>query len=298
MPRISLGQKLTGSSLYVGLGWLVQAACVLSVLYVLVNAVWYFVVGPQATQSPSNVVTLTQPQTTEVNLEKILKTDLFGTPDIEETSVSAEKLKETTLNLELMGTVLVADARSQSSAFIRNKSGSQRSREYRQGDAIASYARVEEIHSRFVVISRGGEHERLTFAGDRVFSETDSMPQNPVATVAQTSTIQRSSQRQRLQESVNEYISSPGLEDLKQLGLAEIQTSAGLSLEIIDSDGTSPLAQLGMQPGDIVMKVNGHSLASLRSNESLAKEILASNQARLHINRGGREFQLTVPMPR
>lgn len=297
MASFSLGLKATKSMLFVSLGWLVQIACALIVIYFLVKAVWFFAFGPDSNLATTNLAATPQTQSKKVNLHKILNTDLFGSVNDEEATIKAEKLKETTLNLDLMGTVLVADDRALSSAFIKNRGGSQKSREYNEGDAVASYAKVEEIHSRFVVISRGGEHERLTFTGDKIFRQEP--PRTQVRVSPQSNQPSpRQVNKQEFEASVEQHLSTNSLEDLKQLGLAEVQTTAGPSLEIVDTDGTSPLSRLGMQPGDIVLSVNGHSLASLRRNQTLTQEILGTGQARLLINRGGREFQLTVPMPK
>ena len=86
------------------------------------------------------------------------------------------------------------------------------------------------------------------------------------------------------------------IDELKTLGLKEIQTGDGAMLAISDSSDSSPLARLGMQPGDIVLSVNGHSLDQLRSDERLVEEVRDSTTARLGIKRADRTFFLTVPI--
>ena len=78
---------------------------------------------------------------------------------------------------------------------------------------------------------------------------------------------------------------------------SETQTVDGAMLAITDSSGNSPLARLGMQPGDVVLSVNGHSLDALRSDEKLIEEVRDADTARLEIKRAGRKFFLTVPIP-
>ena len=300
MRSIGFATRFTSVGLISTLAWLVRLGCIAAVLLVTADAIWYFVVGPT---ERTDTLTTSQGigrQAREVNTARILATELFGSSDASQDSASLEDLQETTLSLTLEGTFVASDDRSHSIAFISNRDSRARAREYRVGDAVASFAEIEEIHPRFVVISRAGERELLTFEIDRVFSEP---PLNATtepnagfrepAGSMRTPLLQTPSVREldpkRLQEAT--------IDDLKTLGLTEIQTGDGAMLAISDSSGTSPLARLGMQPGDIVMSVNGHSLDALRNDEKLIEKVRDSNTARLGIKRADRTFFLTVPIP-
>ena len=110
-------------------------------------------------------------QVRKVNTARILATELFGSSDSTEELASIEDLQETTLSLTLEGTFVSSEGRSHSVAFISNRDSRGTAREYRVGDSVASYAAIEEIHPRFVVIARAGERELLTFEVDRVLSD-------------------------------------------------------------------------------------------------------------------------------
>ena len=224
---------------------------------------------------------------------------MFGSSDVAQDLSSLENLQETTLNLTLEGTFVASDDRSHSTAFISNRDSRGTAREFRVGDTVASFAEIAEIHPRFVVISRAGEHELLTFDIDRVFSEP------PRRVTGQPGTSNQGSanpiqtpllQVQSVRELDPKRLQKGTIDELKTLGLTEIQTGEGSMLAISDSSGTSPLARLGMQPGDIVLSVNGHSLDELRSDEKLIEEVRDSNAARLGIKRANRTFFLTVPI--
>lgn len=282
------------------LAWLVRLGCVAAVLLVTADAIWYFAVGPTDRVEAFTSSQATRPQVREVDTARILATELFGSIDAAQDLASLENLRETTLSLTLEGTFVASDDRFQSIAYISNRDSRAAAREYRVGDAVASFAEIEEIHPRFVVISRAGERELLTFEIDRVFSEppmsarmqqkgANSQPANTMQTaVLQTPSV-RDIDSKRIQEAT--------IDDLKTLGLTEIQTGDGAMLAITDSSGTSPLARLGMQPGDIVLSVNGHSLDALRNDEKLIEKVRDASTARLGIKRADRTFFLTVPIP-
>ena len=300
MRNIGFATRFTSVGLISTLAWLTRLGCIAAVLFVAADAIWYFVVGPTGQSDSLTKSQGAHPHVREVNTARILATELFGTSDSVQDSGSLENLQETTLRLTLEGTFVASDDRSQSIAFISNRDSRATAREYRIGDAVASFAEIEEIHPRFVVISRAGERELLTFEVDRVFSEppkkantgVNAVNKQPVGSM-QTPLIQTPSVREldvkRIQEAT--------IDDLKTLGLTEIQTGDGAMLAISDSTDTSPLARLGMQPGDIVLSVNGHSLDALRSNEKLIEEVRDASTARLGIKRADRTFFLTVPIP-
>lgn len=299
MRNIGFATLFSRVGLLTAFAWLVRLGCVAVVILVAAEAIWYFVIGPvDRTESSTSTYGSTS-QIHEVNTARILATELFGSSEAVEESVSLENLQETTLSLTLEATFVASDDRSHSVAFISNRDGRGAASEYRTGDAVASFAEIAEIHPRFVVISRAGERELLTFEVDRVFSETVkfSTPESNISN-PQSEAIGRAPLQQRpsVRNLDPKRLQEASIDDLKPLGLTEIQTSEGSMLAITDSSGTTPLARLGMQPGDIVKTVNGHSLEALRSDQELAKEVLGANTARLEVKRANREFYLTVPM--
>ena len=300
MRNIAFATRFTSVGLISTLAWIVRLGCIAAVLLVAADAIWYFVVGPTERTEASAFTQSPNSQGREVNTARILATELFGSSDTVQDTASIENLQETTLSLTLEGTFVSSDDRSYSIAFISNRDSRANAREYRIGDAVASFAEIEEIHPRFVVIARAGERELLTFEVDQVLSELPQQtklrpnsgnlqPSNAIQTpLLQTPTV-RELDPKRLQEAT--------IDDLKTLGLTEIQTGDGAMLAITDSAGTSTLARLGMQPGDIVLSVNGHSLDALRSDEKLIEEVHDASTARLGIKRADRTFYLTVPIP-
>ena len=299
MRNIGFVTRFSSVGLISTLAWLVRLGCIAAVLIVAADAIWYFVVGPTDQNNGSTITQRANPQVREVNTARILATELFGSSDQAQELSALENLQETTLNLTLEGTFVASDDQSHSSAFISNRDSRGTAREYRIGDAVASFAQIEEIHPRFVVISRAGERELLPFEIDRVFSEPPANTVSPAKTDSQSSS--RSNQTSLLQaQSIRELdpkkLQGATFDELKTLGLREIQTGEGSMLAISDSSSTSPLARLGMQPGDVVLTVNGHSLDALRKDEKLIEEVRDSNTARLGIKRANRTFFLTVPI--
>lgn len=290
--------------------WVVRLGCLAAVLYVLVDAVWYFVAGPKDQSVSSRYAVVSEFQHTPIDTSKITSTELFGKTEEIDQREPLEALQTTTLNLTLEGTFVADDDATHSVALISSRSSRDEVREYREGDAVASFAELETIHPRFVVISRGGERERLAFDSEDILSESakpEVKQQSPrearPATTSQRPRSPRTSlsnfdQRSNVRGDAEMPLPSDfSFDELMSLGLAEIQTANGAALKISNSSESSPLSRLGMQPGDLVMSVNGHPVEAFRQDEQLAQKVANSGVARLEIQRGGRQFFLSVPIP-
>ena len=271
--------------------WLGIVACILVVAFVGVNSVWSMVAGPPRDGNAVNMSTAETMQSRTINIESIVEANLFGKPHSEDLLTDIENLRETTLNLSLEGTFVAIDSDAATMALISNRDGSGVPKPYRSGDAIAGFAAIESIQPKFVVISRSGERERLTFPEANILQLA-----NKSESVEEGTPLATSQPKQSQPQALNADIEW-GMTDLKQLGLAEVKNHGTLALEVTESDGTSILGRLGMLPGDVVLSVNGVDLQQLRNNQALANEILASGFAKLEIIRDDRDFVVTVPLP-
>ncbi len=73
---------------------------------------------------------------------------------------------------------------------------------------------------------------------------------------------------------------------LKQMGLEVAGNGSGYKV----SNSGSMLTQLGLQPGDVILSVNGQTLGNLDDDQMLLEQVTNSGQARLEIQRGNRRF--------
>ncbi len=293
MRNLGFSARFSSVGFLTALAWVVRLACVVVVLVVIAGIVWDFVVEPTGYTSDSTRSSESTTQMRQVDIQKIVSAELFGSAELVEETLNVNDLQETSLNLTLEGTFVATDSQSHSIALIANRDRRGSTREYRRGDAIASFAEIVEIRPRFVVIARSGEREMLKFDEKSIFDE--SQPSSSAQSLRATPSPHPSIDTGRRLQA--ERFQSMQIADLKPLGLTEIQTSEGPMLALADPSGTSHLARLGMLPGDVVASVNGHTLDSLRHDPDLAKQVLNADEARLEIRRAGRQFYLTVPMP-
>ena len=60
----------------------------------------------------------------------------------------------------------------------------------------------------------------------------------------------------------------------------------------------SPIRQVGLQPGDVVLSVNGRPVGIATNDSTLIDQVMASARVRVEVQRGERRFFLTVPVPK
>ena len=58
------------------------------------------------------------------------------------------------------------------------------------------------------------------------------------------------------------------------------------------------LRAAGLQPGDMILSINGRPVGVASSDTALMAQVMASSRVRVEVKRGPRRFFLTVPVPK
>ena len=237
--------------------------------------------------SPSTLV-LTEPsrsQNSNAVQEKqgsIADWHIFGDAVVDVVVVPKEvNAPKTRLRLELLG-VMAASQADKSSAIIAPKGGA--GENYRVGDVVQGRTKLAAVHQDKVILDSNGKLETLKFD----LTRKQSLRKSSQPTPAQKKAASRGSLKDRFKKVRNASDAVTLLRDevtnnpkgaLKQLGL---ETSANGEGYKVSSSG-SMLTQLGLQPGDIILSVNGQTLGNLDDDQSLLEQVSNSGQARLEI---------------
>lgn len=221
--------------------------------------------------------------------DSIADLHLFGDAAVEVVEVPKEvNAPKTRLRLELLG-VMAASKVENSSAIIAPKGG--RGENYRVGDVVQGRTKLAAVHQDKVILDSNGKLETLKFD----LTRKQGIQKSAKPTPAQRKAKSRGSLKDRFKRVRNASDAVSLLRDevannpagaLKQLGL---ETSANGSGYKISNSG-SMLTQLGLQPGDIILSVNGQTLGNLDDDQMLLEQVTNSGQARLEIQRGNRRF--------
>lgn len=304
VSRLTLTRMLSFVSILVTIG------AVLIVVYHLATDIWFLAVGPSESKLTVTRQFADKTQFDEADVEAIAAANLFGVPVDSDLATTNQTLKETTLNLTLVGTFIGEGSPDEAVAFISQDGRVSPKQDYRVGDPIDSFARIEAIHPRYIVIVRSGERERLTFKEKAVIKELSvAISPNEVGStdMHDEDIDQQGSQGASLpdpeviMEELGNFRQVPTTYDyqaLLRLGFQETVNNNGApELVIADSSGANVFTQLGMQPGDVVLSINGVKPDALRSDQATVEAVLKADTAQVELRRGSRQFFMTVPAP-
>ncbi|MFU8817523.1 MAG: type II secretion system protein N [Pseudomonadales bacterium] len=304
--------------------WLVVAG----IAYTLATTVLYLLSAPAtAPQSAAGSALRAQPQATAgVDLNAILASNLFGAAGARAPQATAvvTPTVATQLPLDLLG-VFVADTTDNSAAII-----SQRGRPgmlYSVGSEVPGSARLVEVHASHVVLRRAGVHETLHFpTGSAALAARantqpslpepmpdqgleDFYPEPPpeeefyfedpidedTAEMQDQAMTEPQSARQLLDE-YRERLEEEPLQTLEEIGVSVVNEGAAEGYRIGNLAHSPHLSHTGLQPGDVVLSVNGRPVGDPNQDRAEMASVLAQGSARLEIQRGTRRFFVTASL--
>lgn len=216
---------------------------------------------------------------------------------------ASAQLAETGLGLSLHGVVMAAPA-SRSRAFIM-KDGAVSA--YRTGDTIIAGVRLDEVHARFVVLDVEGVLGTLSLpeldtarpsaarSGAGVSNVLAQLSPSARAT-ASSSTVPAANAvpaggTQAVIETYRRRIEANPQAVLDSLNLEA--TGAGYR---IGAEPPEAVRRAGLQPGDVVTRVNGRAVGDVESDRRLYDLVAAQGRASIEVRRGERTITLTFPL--
>lgn len=292
--------------------WLI----IIGIAATLARSVLFFISGPQ----PGASVEVNSPRTTQqqsrqpTSINAILSRNLFGVVNAQVETQTVATV-ETRLPLELRG-VFVGEQASDSAAIIAQTGKAEEL--YAIGGMLPGNAELVEVHADHVVLRRAGNLEVLKFPefnktlisdaenyepevesyddGDQPQYEDNSFaPDTEDPSQSSRDSGQPLSPREFV-DTYRERLEADPQGALSELGIAPVSAddSAGYRL---DNLANSPyLSQTGLQPGDVVLSVNGAPVGNIQQDRAQIASILNQGSARLEVQRGTRRFFVTASL--
>jgi general secretion pathway protein C len=203
------------------------------------------------------------------------------------------KAPETKLNLQLVGTFASEDD-VQALALITESNGSARA--YKVGELVPGGARLEQILTDRIVLSRNGHLEILSlpreFANtDRAFSSNTLAASLSPPMPSNATTVDASTVAARLRNTIG----SQPEKTLQDLALATpyIEDGQFLGFRLLPGRDQQLLRELGLRTGDIITQVNGVRLDNPGQGINLLQELLDADQVAIQVQRAGTEIPFT-----
>jgi len=287
---------------------------IVGIAYTLATTGWYFVGGPTS-QSPAIAAATGVEGPATPSLEDVVGYELFGKADAEQVVAAPTTFDapETRLKLTLEGVFAADDDPALSSAIVaeQNRPGEL----YVIGAKMPGNAVLAEVHPDRIVLRRGTTFETLRFSDEpRLLSVADQamlqdLPEappeefyeEPVEDVAPDAEADAgppddSSSATGLIEKYREQLNEDPRGTLDDLGVAPVADGAARGYRLENLSASPNLSQTGLQPGDVILSVNGRPVGDVQQDQQQIDNIMAQGSARLEVQRGARRFFVTASL--
>lgn len=198
---------------------------------------------------------------------------------------------ETRLNFELKG---ILAGEKGSSAIIAQTGGA--GEYFKVGDRVFNRARLTDVFDDHVLLDNRGKLEKLVFedsSGRLIQKGSNSKaPSRPLPPKKNQSRSDNNfNNRVKKIDTPEEFVDlarAELLEDPRQaLDNLGVEAS-GEGYRVTPKAGM--LLGLGMQPGDVIISINGQPLGDIEQDQGLIDEVYTAGQARIEVQRGSRRF--------
>ena len=275
---------------------LVQWMFGLAIAYVIANT-GLILMGESGSESNSSakasqVVNSTQSMPPAPSLNSLIQRDLFGQSDSIGTASASAATTPTRLPLNLRA-VFVSTDPGQSTAIIsqRNNSG----KLYSPGDMLPGSAKLASIEATRVILSRAGTREELAFKSD--FKAKKGIQAATIAPqqAAQTSPAAPANPQSNALQQINAQLAQDPDETLEKMGVSR-RSEGGYR---IGSTANQPfLAQSGLQPGDVVLSINGRPLGDINVDRLALTNLANAGSVSVELLRNGQTLTIKTRIPK
>ena len=282
---------------------------VIAIAYTLATSALYILSPPATAPVTRAAADAGEKQRPAPDLNAILASNLFGTADAAAPAAAEQPTVATSLPLELLA-VFEASNGGESAAII-----AQRGRPgllYHLDEEVPGSATLVEVRADHVVLRRAGVRETLHFPapGESVAARTADVPDlieeyQPAETYEsyeetyEETYDEAAPDAASVQELVDEYrdqIQEDPSTALEELGVSAVSDGSAEGYRIGDLAQSPYLSQTGLQPGDVILSVNGRPVGDLNQDRLELDNVLAQGSARLEVQRGERRFFVTASL--
>lgn len=272
---------------------------IMGIAFTLANTVLFFIAPPEradATGAAARQAARTPDTRPAVSINAILNRNLFGEAGEAAVVDTGLPAVETRLPLELLG-VFVADEAEDSAAIVAQKG--KPGLLYVVGEKVPGNAELLEVHADHIVLRRAGNRETLRFP-QVVSSPPVAVPQQNAASRSSRRSAQAAAAAETPRDLVTNYrdrIEADPEGTLKEIGITPVSEGDAQGYRLDSAAASSPyLSQTGLQPGDVVLSVNGQPVGNIQQDRHQLDNILAEGSARIEVQRGTRRFFVTASL--
>lgn len=262
----------------------VSVVLVLAIAWQLVQLTWLALEGA-APEAEESVAILPAPAASAAvrkgpDVQAIVQARLFGEPQA--TTTPVEQAPQTQMNL-ILSAVFAAEDPTKGRAIIGESP--QSSKVYRVGDTVRSGTKLHAVYLDRVILDRGGQLEQLL------------LPRKSLATMAANRPVPPPPTPGRAQFADNlRRIAETNPSAFAEVVRPQPVFANGVQrgYRVYPGRNRQAFAKLGLQPGDLVLSINGTPLDDPQRGMEIFNTIGSSARVSVTIERSGQTQELTL----
>ncbi len=277
---------------------------------ILVQTMLFVLENLDSAPSTADIGSSSDDNMTQVDKVNLSNLSLFGSVERRNTVPKPVDAPETKLDLTLQG-IFTAEDPENSAAIIKQGNKSDL---YQIGDRISGNVVLAAVNNDHILIRRGSRLEKLLFNPE--YKDIPPVTSNNPRTSAtrENPNLDRQKLLDRRNEQVSqslpgslirqyaetnrELINQDPASALSSLGLTPVEEDEAKGYQLDSSNSNTLLQNTGLQPGDVILTVNGKPVGVAMNDSALVKQALEEKVVRVEVQRDSRKFFLTVPIPR
>lgn len=274
---------------------------VLGIGLLLARLVWLFVPAGEDAQWQPRPATGAVSAARSIDINRIVGANLFGQKQVEgQATQPAAQVQETRLNLTLSGVLTTGDP-VRARALISSPQDDEKP--YAVGDKVPGGASLEEIHPRFVIISRNGRREKLSLTAEEgqvtgAVSDRGGRFRQAAPTPSQATGSAGPSQDvvQELADVREQVLQNPQTAS-QYVRLQPVYEQGKIKgYRLYPGQEPELFRKLGLQPGEVATSVNGVSLDDPATAFKMLGELANANQVTVTLERGGQSRTVSLSL--
>lgn len=260
---------------------LVSVVLVVAIAWQLAQLTW-LLLDRASSGEPAAVVaavpSVNQPRR-GIDVQTIVNAHLFGVPQAE--TKASEDAPQTQMNL-VLSAVFAADDPTKGLAIIGESA--QSAKVYAAGAAVGSGTRLHEVYSDRVILDRGGQLEALLLPKQNTAVLTINRAPIPPAATQFADNLRR--------------IAENNPTAFAQIIRPQPVFASGVQrgYRVYPGRNRQQFAKLGLQPGDLVLSINGTPLDDPQRGMEIFNTMGSSDSVTVTIERNGRTQEMTLNM--
>jgi general secretion pathway protein C len=226
---------------------------------------------------------------------KLTAANLFGVVGQIKTTKTI-KAPETRLNLVLRGVFAAVPMKSASAIIARGKNGKEEI--YGIGDKLPGGVTIKEIHPDHVIIESRGQLETLRMPKDSSLGELTNSGVTTKAAGERTSgkTALGGTTSKALKNIRRNILKKPTSFSEYALPVVVRENGEQIGYRLQPQAKGELLAEIGIEPSDIITSVNGVALNDPKSSVSALQELSSAKEINIIVKRNGTEVPLNIQL--